>query len=71
MRPGAVRRLHGDHQRRGGPFLHHADVSVRGEVITLEGLASNGKLHPLQQAWIDEQVPNVDSVRTDKSSRRR
>jgi aerobic-type carbon monoxide dehydrogenase small subunit (CoxS/CutS family) len=31
--------------------------SVRGEIITLEGLASNGKLHPLQQAWIDEQVP--------------
>jgi aerobic-type carbon monoxide dehydrogenase small subunit (CoxS/CutS family) len=31
--------------------------SVKGEVITLEGLASNGKLHPLQQAWIDEQVP--------------
>jgi len=27
------------------------------EVTTLEGLASNGKLHPLQQAWIDEQVP--------------
>ena len=31
--------------------------SVRGDIITLEGLASNGKLHPLQQAWIDEQVP--------------
>src|SRR3954447_23145611 len=31
--------------------------SVRGEVTTLEGLASNGRLHPLQQAWIDEQVP--------------
>jgi len=31
--------------------------SVRGEITTLEGLASNGKLHPLQQAWIDEQVP--------------
>ena len=31
--------------------------SVKGEVTTLEGLASNGKLHPLQQAWIDEQVP--------------
>ncbi len=30
---------------------------VRGEITTLEGLASNGKLHPLQQAWIDEQVP--------------
>ncbi len=30
---------------------------VRGEVTTLEGLAEDGKLHPLQQAWIDEQVP--------------
>src|SRR6476659_6232171 len=31
--------------------------SVRSEITTLEGLASNGRLHPLQQAWIDEQVP--------------
>ena len=31
--------------------------SVKGEVTTLEGLAKDGKLHPLQQAWIDEQVP--------------
>src|SRR5437868_4466962 len=31
--------------------------SVKGEITTLEGLAANGKLHPLQQAWIDEQVP--------------
>ncbi len=31
--------------------------SVKGEITTLEGLSSNGKLHPLQQAWIDEQVP--------------
>src|ERR1700722_16430860 len=30
---------------------------VKGEVTALEGLALNGKLHPLQQAWIDEQVP--------------
>jgi aerobic-type carbon monoxide dehydrogenase small subunit (CoxS/CutS family) len=30
---------------------------VKGEVTTLEGLATGGKLHPLQQAWIDEQVP--------------
>jgi aerobic-type carbon monoxide dehydrogenase small subunit (CoxS/CutS family) len=27
------------------------------EITTLEGLAENGRLHPLQQAWIDEQVP--------------
>src|SRR6185295_5937028 len=31
--------------------------SVKAEVTTLEGLAANGKLHPVQQAWIDEQVP--------------
>jgi aerobic-type carbon monoxide dehydrogenase small subunit (CoxS/CutS family) len=27
------------------------------EITTLEGLSANGALHPLQQAWIDEQVP--------------
>ena len=31
--------------------------SVSGEITTLDGLAKNGKLHPLQQAWIDEQAP--------------
>ena len=31
--------------------------SVKSEVTTLEGLAKDGKLHPVQQAWIDEQVP--------------
>ncbi len=31
--------------------------AVRGEVTTLEGLSKDGALHPLQQAWIDEQVP--------------
>jgi aerobic-type carbon monoxide dehydrogenase small subunit (CoxS/CutS family) len=31
--------------------------TVRGEVTTLEGLAQQGRLHPVQQAWIDEQVP--------------
>jgi aerobic-type carbon monoxide dehydrogenase small subunit (CoxS/CutS family) len=32
--------------------------SVQGsEITTLEGLARDGALHPLQQAWIDEQVP--------------
>jgi aerobic-type carbon monoxide dehydrogenase small subunit (CoxS/CutS family) len=32
-------------------------AQVSGEITTLEGLAQDGKLHPLQQAWIDEQVP--------------
>jgi aerobic-type carbon monoxide dehydrogenase small subunit (CoxS/CutS family) len=31
--------------------------SVKSEITTLEGLAGRGRLHPLQQAWIDEQVP--------------
>lgn len=31
--------------------------AVKGEVTTLEGLADDGSLHPVQQAWIDEQVP--------------
>lgn len=32
--------------------------SVQGaEITTLEGLAHDGRLHPLQQAWVDEQVP--------------
>ncbi|HEX7360139.1 MAG TPA: (2Fe-2S)-binding protein [Bryobacteraceae bacterium] len=31
--------------------------SVKGEITTLEGLSSNGRLDPVQQAWIDEQAP--------------
>ena len=31
--------------------------AVSGEITTLEGLTQNGTLDPLQQAWIDEQVP--------------
>jgi aerobic-type carbon monoxide dehydrogenase small subunit (CoxS/CutS family) len=30
---------------------------VSGEITTLEGLSQDGELDPLQQAWIDEQVP--------------
>src|SRR4029079_18987244 len=33
-------------------------ASAQGaEITTLEGLSKDGKLHPIQQAWIDEQVP--------------
>jgi aerobic-type carbon monoxide dehydrogenase small subunit (CoxS/CutS family) len=31
--------------------------SVKGGITTLEGLAKNGVLHPVQRAWIEEQVP--------------
>ena len=31
--------------------------SVRSEITTLEGLAKGDTLHPVQQAWIQEQVP--------------
>ena len=30
---------------------------VTGKITTLEGLSKNGNLDPVQQAWIDEQVP--------------
>ena len=32
-------------------------AAVGKEITTIEGLAGDSKLHPLQQAWIDEQVP--------------
>ena len=59
LRPRPVRRLHRAHQGRGGALVHPAGVAraANVEITTLEGLAQNGKLHPLQQAWIDEQVP--------------
>jgi len=31
--------------------------AISGEITTLEGLSKDGTLDPLQQAWIDEQVP--------------
>jgi aerobic-type carbon monoxide dehydrogenase small subunit (CoxS/CutS family) len=31
--------------------------AVSGDITTLEGIAKDGQLHPLQQAWIEEQAP--------------
>ena len=31
--------------------------AIGAKVTTIEGLVVGGKLHPLQQAWIDQQVP--------------
>lgn len=30
--------------------------AVSGPVLTIDGLEKDGKLHPVQQAWMDEQV---------------
>jgi len=32
-------------------------AAVGKEITTIEGLAQNGQLHPLQQAWIDHRAP--------------
>jgi len=32
-------------------------TAAGGEVTTIEGIAGDDALHPVQQAWIDEQVP--------------
>jgi aerobic-type carbon monoxide dehydrogenase small subunit (CoxS/CutS family) len=34
-----------------------ASSAQGNDITTLEGLSQDGKLHPIQQAWIDEQVP--------------
>ena len=52
-----MRRLHGAHQRHRHALVRDAGLLGKGPITTLEGLARNGTLHPIQQAWIDEQVP--------------
>jgi aerobic-type carbon monoxide dehydrogenase small subunit (CoxS/CutS family) len=32
-------------------------VAIGKEITTIEGISDDGELHPVQQAWIDEQVP--------------
>jgi len=62
-----MRRVHGADQRCCNSILHIALSSVKGEIITLEGLAGNGQLHPVQQAWIDEQVPQCGFCQNGRS----
>ena len=48
-----LRRLHRG-RRQGGGEACSPDKDVRGkEVTTIEGLAPNGKLHPLQEAFVE------------------
>lgn len=37
--------------------VYPASAADGRDVLTLEGLAADGKLHPLQEAWITESVP--------------
>ncbi len=34
-----------------------SSLNKKSTVVTIEGLETNGKLHALQEAWIEEQVP--------------
>ncbi len=52
-----MRRLHRASRRRGGALLPDRGVAGRGKKITtIEGLDPKGQ-HPLQRAWVAEQVP--------------
>jgi len=45
-----------DGQPQRSCLLTAADLAGRA-ITTVEGLATNGALHPVQQAWLDESVP--------------
>ncbi|HEX6321983.1 MAG TPA: (2Fe-2S)-binding protein, partial [Burkholderiales bacterium] len=37
--------------------VYPASEAAGKRIVTIEGLAQGGRLHPLQQAWIEHQVP--------------
>ncbi len=58
LRHRAMRRLHGAHRRRRDALLLDAGRAVAGkQITTIEGLAVNGVLTKVQQAWLDHDVP--------------
>ena len=53
-----MRRLHRASRRPADPLLRHAGLVGRhAKVVTLAGLGTPEKPHPLQTAYIEEQVP--------------
>ena len=53
-----MRRLHRAYRRPRGALLHHAGVSrsTGRKITTLAGLGTPEKPHPVQTAWLEEQV---------------
>jgi len=61
--------VYGPSRRRRGPVLRHpALASVRRRVTTIEGLSPN-RSHPVQRAWLEEQVPQCGYCHPAKSER--
>ena len=57
LRRRPVRRLHRSRRRHRAALVPDPDVALDGaKVVTIEGLSPNSS-HPLQKAWIAEEVP--------------
>ena len=53
-----MRRLHRASRRPADPLLRHAGLRGRHrKIVTLAGLGTPEKPHPLQTAYVEEQVP--------------
>jgi nicotinate dehydrogenase subunit A len=52
-----MRRVHRPHRRQRCALVHDPVATVAGKkIVTLEGLGTAAKPHPLQKAFIDEQA---------------